>query len=104
MTMITDTFKVSITWDCNEARSGIVVLPTSPRPKDDVDAAWRLPLESGDAAKSFHGESVDRWGRRRGLTVEPENCKKLEELLKPNFRSFDLNNVDHQWLASHLGF
>ena len=25
-------------------------------------------------------------------------------VLKPKFRSFDLNDVDHQWLASHLRF
>jgi ParB family chromosome partitioning protein len=24
--------------------------------------------------------------------------------LKPKFRSFDLNDSDHQWLASHLRF
>ena len=32
------------------------------------------------------------------------NTTVIPETLTPKFRSFDLNDVDHQWLASHLRF
>ena len=39
----------------------------------------------------------------QGYTT-PQDLLGEEGLFKPKFRSFDLNDFDHQWLASHLRF
>ena len=36
--------------------------------------------------------------------IEHHARRVIVMLVKPKFRSFDLNDVDHQWLASHLRF
>jgi hypothetical protein len=39
-------------------------------------------------------------------TPDAQKNKMLNprRLLRPHFRSFDLNNIDYQWLAGHSAF
>ena len=63
-------------------------LQRAPDAGADLGMAPADLLENGDWPQT----------RQAFLATAPPRCPK------PKFRSFDLNDVDHQWLASHLRF